>query len=180
MPYRAAVVAFTAHSILATGLPEDEVWAHLPDADLGAPMAAAFLAWLGKALESTPGTVDVVLVHLGPTRSSMELVPEINDYDHPRAKRARQQRRQVQTYADAQKQGIVMLGRGLVDRWEISLELAPAARGHGLGRAIITAARALIPADEPVFAQVSPGNAQSLRAFLASGFRPIGSEVLFH
>jgi RimJ/RimL family protein N-acetyltransferase len=30
-----------------------------------------------------------------------------------------------------------------------------------------------------VFAQVAPGNAASLRAFLAAGFRPIGSEVLF-
>jgi hypothetical protein len=29
-----------------------------------------------------------------------------------------------------------------------------------------------------VWAQVSPGNAQSLRAFLACGFVPIGSEVL--
>ena len=30
-----------------------------------------------------------------------------------------------------------------------------------------------------VFAQVAPGNAASLRAFLAAGFSPIGSEVLF-
>ena len=28
-------------------------------------------------------------------------------------------------------------------------------------------------------AQVSPGNVASLRAFLAAGYRPIGSEVLF-
>jgi RimJ/RimL family protein N-acetyltransferase len=31
---------------------------------------------------------------------------------------------------------------------------------------------------EPVFAAVSPGNARSLRALLACGFTPIGSEVL--
>jgi GNAT superfamily N-acetyltransferase len=174
------VVAFTAHNVLATGLPADEVRAHLPDADVGAPKSAPFLAWLGHALEATPGMLDAVLVHLGPTESSIELVPEIDDQDHPRVVRARGQRRDVQVYTDAQKHGVVMLGRGLVDRWEVSLELAPAARGHGVGRAMITAARALVPADEPVFAQVSPGNAQSLRAFLASGFRPIGSEVLFH
>jgi len=32
---------------------------------------------------------------------------------------------------------------------------------------------------EPLFAQVAPGNAASLRAFLAAGFVPIGAEVLF-
>jgi RimJ/RimL family protein N-acetyltransferase len=37
----------------------------------------------------------------------------------------------------------------------------------------------LIPKGDVVFAQVAPGNAASLRAFLAAGFRPIGSEVLF-
>jgi hypothetical protein len=34
-----------------------------------------------------------------------------------------------------------------------------------------------LEADEPPFAQVSPGNARSLRAFLGAGLRPIGSEV---
>jgi hypothetical protein len=32
--------------------------------------------------------------------------------------------------------------------------------------------------NEPVFAAVSPGNARSLRAFLAAGFVPLGSEAL--
>jgi RimJ/RimL family protein N-acetyltransferase len=36
-----------------------------------------------------------------------------------------------------------------------------------------------MPADELVFAQVAPGNAASVRTFLACGFVPIGSEVLF-
>ncbi|RIQ11374.1 hypothetical protein DY240_28965 [Jiangella rhizosphaerae] len=36
----------------------------------------------------------------------------------------------------------------------------------------------LVPAGEPVFAAVTPGNARSLRAFLACGFTPVGSEVL--
>ncbi|HET6316041.1 MAG TPA: GNAT family N-acetyltransferase [Chloroflexota bacterium] len=67
----------------------------------------------------------------------------------------------------------------MVGRCEISIELDPRARGRGLGRALIAAARATVPAEVPVFAQVSPGNAQSLRAFLAVGFRPIGSEVVF-
>ena len=51
------------------------------------------------------------------------------------------------------------LGHGLVDRYEMSLELVEGARGKGLGRAMICAARTLVASDEPVFAQVSPGNA---------------------
>lgn len=38
--------------------------------------------------------------------------------------------------------------------------------------------RGLVPAGEPVFAAVAPGNARSLRTFLATGFVPIGSEVI--
>jgi GNAT superfamily N-acetyltransferase len=158
----------------------EEVRAHLPDDDFGAPVSAPFLAWLGHALHSTPGMLDAVLVHLGQGEGSIELVPAEDLTNHARVVRAHGQRRQVRVYADAEHRGLVTLGRGLVDRWEISLELNPAARGRGLGRAMITAARAFVPADEPVFAQVSPGNAQSLRAFLAAGFRPIGSEVMFH
>jgi hypothetical protein len=37
---------------------------------------------------------------------------------------------------------------------------------------------ALLPAGEPLFAAVSPGNARSLRAFLAVGFTPVASEVI--
>ena len=58
------------------------------------------------------------------------------------------------------------------------MEVAPAHRGAGLGRRLIAAGRRLAPAGAPLFAQVSPGNAASLRAFLAAGFRPVGAEVL--
>ena len=37
---------------------------------------------------------------------------------------------------------------------------------------------ATVPDDMCVFAQVAPGNAASVRAFLACGFTPIGSEIL--
>ena len=61
----------------------------------------------------------------------------------------------------------------------MSLEIDAAAQGRGLGRRLLLGARSLIPEGDVVFAQVAPGNAASLRAFLAAGFRPIGSEVLF-
>jgi len=180
-PYACAVVAFTAYSVIGTDLDSDEVRAHLPDADLGAPMSAGFLHWLGQRVGSTPGVLDAVLAHVGvaATHYVQPLVPYVDAEDHPRLARARRLRRELQVYGDPQGSGLVILGRGLVGRWEISLELDPLAQGRGLGRAMIASARALLPADEPVFAQVSPGNARSLRSFLAAGFRPIGSEVIF-
>jgi hypothetical protein len=181
LPLRAAVVAFTAHSFVAADLPADLVRAHLPGEDLlGAPMSPAFLAWLARELDATPGVLDVVLVHVGASLPSIQLTPRLDELEHARVARALGQRRQVQVYAEPQQRGLVILGRGLADRWELSIELAPDAQNHGLGRAMITAGRALVAPDEPVFAQVSPGNARSLRAFLAAGFRPIGSEILLH
>jgi RimJ/RimL family protein N-acetyltransferase len=37
----------------------------------------------------------------------------------------------------------------------------------------------LVPGDRPLWAQVHPGNAASVRAFLAAGYRPVGAEILF-
>jgi hypothetical protein len=48
-----------------------------------------------------------------------------------------------------------------------------------LGRKVARAAAALVPAGEPLWAQVAPGNAASLRAVGAAGFVPVGAEVLF-
>jgi hypothetical protein len=59
----------------------------------------------------------------------------------------------------------------------MSVELAGAGE-RGTGRGVIRDARRPVPAGEPVFAAVAPGNARSLRAFLAAGFVPLGSEVL--
>ena len=43
----------------------------------------------------------------------------------------------------------------------------------------MAAARGLVPAGEPLWAQVAPGNAASMRSTLAAGFVPVGAEVLF-
>jgi L-amino acid N-acyltransferase YncA len=71
---------------------------------------------------------------------------------------------------------VVVTGRGVGGRLEVSVEVDEEARHRGLGRALVTAARHLAP--EPLWAQVAPGNARSLRAFLAAGYRPVGSELL--
>ena len=56
------------------------------------------------------------------------------------------------------------------------MEVDEDARHRGLGRALVTAARHLVT--EPLWAQVSPGNARSMRAFQAAGYRPVGAEAV--
>jgi RimJ/RimL family protein N-acetyltransferase len=75
--------------------------------------------------------------------------------------------------------GVLVVGRGLCNRWEIGYEIAPDARGKGLGRRLVAAARGLVPSGEPLWAQIAPGNAASMRSTLAAGFVPVAAEVLF-
>jgi L-amino acid N-acyltransferase YncA len=107
------------------------------------------------------------------------LLRESLPVEHARVSRAERYREQVAVYTAVNGEAVVVLGRGLAGRREASLEIDEAARGRGLGRRLLLGARSLIPEGDVVFAQVAPGNAASLRAFLAAGFRPIGSQVLF-
>jgi hypothetical protein len=112
-------------------------------------------------------------------RSPVHLQPRDDLGDHPRVARSRAYREDLHVYSDPDGAAVLMLGHGLAGRWEVSIEVDPGQRDRGLGRTLAAAARRLVPQDEPLFAQVTPGNVASLRAFLAAGYRPIGSEVLF-
>jgi hypothetical protein len=176
-----AVLAFTAHHLIAAEVDPAEIRARLPQDDLGAPMKPPFLAWLARTLRAEAGMLDVLLV--APSAAGVEPgVPTLLEREppaHPRVQRALAYREDVRTFTDAQGRGVLTIGRGLAGRREVSIEIDQSDRGAGLGRAIARAARGLVPGDEPLFAQVSPGNAASLRAFLAAGYQPIGAEVLF-
>jgi hypothetical protein len=176
-----AVVAFTAHSVVATGLDPAEVLAHLDPLDLGAPVSAGFLSWLAGRLGTPAGVLDLVMV--APLPEAGEdlpgLVPRDDIVDHPRVERSSRYRTDLRCYSDPDGWGIVVLGRGLARRWELAIEVEPEHRGKGLGTALARAAPRAVSDGEPLFAQVSPGNVASIRAFLAAGYRPICSEVLF-
>lgn len=173
-----AVVAFTAHTVVAAGVEPAAVAAQLPPDSLSAPLQLPFLSWLAGQLGSEAGNLDVLLVAEQGPASDLELV-EVGDADHPRLRRAHRYRSEVRVYEPAGGGALLILGRGLSGRYEVSIEVAGDRRGKGLGCSLASAAPELVPAGRPLFAQVAPGNAASLRAFLAAGYRPIGAEVLF-
>jgi len=84
----------------------------------------------------------------------------------------------VRAYESADGRGVVVLGRGITGRWEIAFEVDDTARGAGFGRALAASGVRLLPEGTPVWAQVAPGNAASMRAVIAAGFRPVGAETL--
>ncbi|MEU9924269.1 GNAT family N-acetyltransferase [Streptomyces griseoluteus] len=176
-PRDAGVLAFTAHSVVFTD--EDPRWVRgalaAVDCDpLVAPMNPVFLASLMARTGRRAETVDALLLGVPlPGRPALAL-REIEDVGHPRVRYARGRRDAVRVWtADG---GVLVMGRGVGGRLEVSVEVADGARGRGLGGALVTAARQL--AAEPVWAQVSPGNARSVRAFQAAGYRAVGAEAL--
>jgi L-amino acid N-acyltransferase YncA len=105
----------------------------------------------------------------------VELVPE-EESEHSRVLRALNYRDEVATWrADG---GVVLLGRGIAGRLETAIEVDEDRRGQGRGRRLALAARHLAPEGTDLWAQVAPGNAASVRAFLAAGFVPVGAEIL--
>jgi GNAT superfamily N-acetyltransferase len=135
-----AVAGFTAHHVIAAGLSEREVLARLPSDDVGAAMDMRFLAWLGRRLGSTPGMLDVVLAAAPlPGEGILAEVPAV---EHPRVDRAARYRTDLRVFRDVRGTAIVTLGRGLAGRLEVSVEVEPAHRDAGLGRALAEAARA--------------------------------------
>lgn len=169
-----ASVGFTGHAVVATALAAEDVWAQEPDG-FGQSFAPDFL----RHLAGPKGWIDVVdatLVARG-TGGAPRLAPLPEPVEHPRVEHAQRLRTDVRVFGD--ERGLITLANGLAGRRELSIGLwQPESDGRLRGRSLLTDALTLVPAGEPVFAAVSPGNARSLRAFLACGFQPVGSEVV--
>ncbi|MFF0266194.1 GNAT family N-acetyltransferase [Kribbella sp. NPDC004536] len=176
------VVAFTGHNVIAADVTAEWVAEHVPSDDPGVPMSPPFLVALAEHTGQRVGATDAMFLApaiTDPTERAAATadLTELHDLDHPRATRARRHRDDVRVYVDAHE-GLVVIGRGLADRLECAIEVPPAARRQGHGRRLAMAARALVPATASIWAQITPGNAASLRTFLAAGYKPVGSEAL--
>lgn len=168
-----AVLSLTGRAYLATSLSAADFDGVALDGFGAALDPAVLLRLAGTGGEV--GVIDATLVAFG-TGPVQQSLPRRTDLDaHPRVQHARKLREDVHVYAD--DRGLVTIARGLAGRTEMSVETLD---GHeqGTGRSLIRDALGLVLRSEPVFAAVSPGNARSLRAFLAAGFTPAGSEVL--
>jgi GNAT superfamily N-acetyltransferase len=176
-PRDAGVLAFTAHSVVFIDADPAWVRGQLPPDDLAGPMLPTFLQALcartGRRVYCCADVVCVADSRPGPPPVTLAPVPAA---DHPRAAQAHRFRDDVRIWQVPG--GILTLGRGVAGRWEVSVELDPGRRGKGLGRELVAAARHLVPDGAPLWAQIAPGNAASVRAFLAAGYRPVGAEVL--
>ncbi|MFF3427766.1 GNAT family N-acetyltransferase [Streptomyces sp. NPDC002602] len=175
----AGVIAFTAHSVVFTD--EDPDWvrstlAALTCDGLAATMNPRFLAAFLDRTGRGHDTIDLLTV-AAPLAGPPPLeLSEIADPEHPRVRRALRRRHDIRVWsADG---GVLVLGRGIADRWEAAIEVDEDVRHQGLGRSLALAARHLVPDGAPVWAQQAAGNARSIRAFQAAGYRPIGAEAL--
>jgi GNAT superfamily N-acetyltransferase len=179
----AAVLDFTAHTVVAAGV--DARWVHgvLPSGSLSARLGPRFLSALADRIGAEPGALDLILLAPAAAQSALAAPAGLTRLDtsdrlgHRRLARAHRYRDDVHAYAVTG--ALLVLGRGLAGRWEVSVEVDEPYRSRGLARRLAAAAPALVPPGAPLWAQVSPGNVASVRTFLAAGYRPVGAEVLF-
>ena len=162
--------------MIAAGL--DHAWLApwTQDGDIATPMSPRFLTALEDRLGLVCGCVDaLVLADPLPGPPPVDLTP-LADSMHPRVVRARLFRDDVRVWTCGPS--VLVIGRGVGGRWEAAIEVDEEARNAGLGRSLALAARHLVPERRPLWAQIAPGNASSLRSFLAAGYIPVGGEVL--
>jgi RimJ/RimL family protein N-acetyltransferase len=174
-----ALISFTGTFALAADVAQADVDARAPRGEFSIPMSPEFVQWVAQRIGGRAATQDAVFVAISPGADAADLVEPLELSEHPRVQRALRYRRNVRAYATGDGRGVVVLGRGITGRWEIAFEVDDDARGSGLGRALAAAGVALLPEGTPVWAQVAPGNAASMRAVLGAGFEPVGAEILF-
>jgi GNAT superfamily N-acetyltransferase len=175
-PRDSGVIAFTAHSVVFTDADPAWVRGQLPPGDLSGPLLPQFLEALCAKTGRRANSTDVLCVAAPlPGPPQLPLAAD-GTARHPRVARALRCRDCVRAWETPG--GIVAIGRGVAGRWEVAIEVKPGYRGKGLGRELAAAARHLVPQNAPLWAQIAPGNAASVRAFLAAGYRPAGAEVL--
>ncbi|WP_030257924.1 GNAT family N-acetyltransferase [Streptomyces violens] len=172
------VISFSGCAVVFADVAADWVHARIAPGDLSGPLSPSFLGALAARTGREIENIDLLTV-AGPLPGPPPLgLRETRDPAHPRIARALRHRDGVRAWTVDEEGSAVVVGRGVAGRWEVAFEVAEAARGRGLGRLLAAAGRHLVPPGEPVWAQVAPANAASVRALLAAGFVPVGAEAL--
>lgn len=170
------MISFTGHVLVVADVDPEWLAAHLRPGQLSEAFTPPFLGALAVRLGRRVNAIDLLALAPVPPPPSDLALSAVRDLDHARVRRARRYRDDLRLFA---ADGcMVVLGRGLGDRWEVGLEVDEAHRNRGLGRRLAVAAAGLVPDERRLWAQIAPGNAASLRAFLAAGYRPVGQEAL--
>jgi hypothetical protein len=167
------VIEFTGHAVVMTDLTAGHVAGFGADGFGGAVHPDVLRALAGA--NGHIGCHDSLLALRGTGGGTLPVRTDLDGHD--RVRHAHTLRRDITVFGD--DRGLVCLGRGIADRLEISVEVPPDTRNRGSARTLLAEAIAMVPKGEWCFAEVSPGNAASLRAFLAAGWVPIGAEVIF-
>lgn len=170
-----AVVAFTGHAVVCSRWGRDVIEPLGADG-YGQAQRPEVLLKMAEP-DRIVGVLDATLVRRCAVPAGASPLPRRDDRNqHPRVRHARAIRTDVDVFGD--ERGLVTIGRGLGGRCEISIEVEAEGQGHGWGHSLLADGLATAPAGEWLFAAVAPGNARSLRLFLAAEFVPIGSEVI--
>ena len=175
----AGIIAFTGHSVVFADVNAEwitDTLASLECDPLAATLHPRFLTALMDHTDRTADTIDLLAAARplpGPPPLALR---EIQDTHHPRVARARRYRDDLRVWTT--DGAVLILGRAVAGRWETAIEVDQTVRHRGLGRLLASAARHLVPAGQPVWAQLAPGNARSLRAFQSAGYRAVGAEIL--
>ena len=170
------VMAFPGLNVIVTDQEPGWVEKQIPFEDLSIPLNPPFLSAMEAKTGRRVNNIDIIMLGSRVTGEPPVRLTQVTDTDHPRVRRALRYRTEVTAYlADG---GVIAVGRGVGGRWEVGVEVAEHARGRGLGRCLALAARHLVRENRPIWAQIAPGNATSLRAFLAAGYVPVGAEAL--
>jgi hypothetical protein len=177
-----AVLAFFGHHVIASDIAAEFV-SEWTQHDPFALSDVRFLAALANRLDVKPSIYDAVFATPGLGQDPEEVgLVELIESNHPRVLRAHSYRDSatIRIFTDTTHQSVLVMGRGLAGRMEAAYEVNEPARGYGIGRTLIKAARHIAPLDEPVFLEISPGNVWSMKALFADQqWRPVGSELLF-